>query len=173
MRMPRQLPSAEQIDLLPFPVEGVVTDEYIDMNGHMNVLHYLDWGSRGAEALVERAGIHDAYRATRRMGLFTVEHHLAYYGELRRGETFSVHARALERSDKVLHLMTFLVDRSANRLANTLEILLVHVDLETRRATDLPADITAAFDADIARSRKLDWSAPVCGAIGIRRQVSA
>ena len=173
MRTPHQLPSVEQIDLLPGPVVGVVTDEFIDMNGHMNVLHYLDWGSRGAEALVEHAGIDDAYRATRRMGLFTVEHHLAYYGELRRGDTFSVHARVLERSDKVLHLMTFLVDRSANRLANTLEILLVHVDLETRRAIGLPADIAAAFDTDIARSRRLDWSAPVCGAIGIRRQVSA
>jgi acyl-CoA thioester hydrolase len=173
VRTAHQLPSAEQIDLLPDPIEGVVTDEFIDVNGHMNVLHYLDWGSRCAEALVEHAGIDDAYRATRRMGLFTVEHHLAYYGELRRGETFSVHARVLERSDKVLHLMTFLVDRSANRLSNSLEILLVHVDLQTRRARRLPAEVAAAFDAHIARSRSLDWSAPICGAIGIRRQVPA
>src|SRR5215217_5516803 len=171
--MAHQLPSAEEIDLLPDPIAGVVTDELIDMNGHTNVLHYLDWGSRSAEALVEHAGIDDAYRATRRMGLFTVEHHLAYYGELRRGDTFSVHARVLERSDEVLHLMTFLVDRSANRLSNTLEILLVHVDLQTRRARRLPADIAAAFDAHIARSRRLGWTAPTCGAIGIRRQMSA
>jgi len=72
-----------------------------------------------------------------------------------------------------LHLMTFLADRSANRLSNTLEILLVHVDLQTRRAMRLPADIAAAFDAHIARSRGLGWSAPTCGAIGIRPQVSA
>jgi acyl-CoA thioester hydrolase len=171
--MSHQLPSVEQVDLLPDPVEGIVTDRFIDANGHMNVLHYLDWGSRGAEALVERAGVDDAYRATRRMGLFTVQHHLAYFGELHTGDTFSVHARVLERSDKALHLMTFLVDRSAHRLSNSLEILLVHVDLETRSAVRLPAEIAAAFDAHIALSSILDWSAPVCGAIGIRRKVSA
>jgi acyl-CoA thioester hydrolase len=170
MRMAHQLPSAEQVDLLPDALVGVVPDEFIDMNGHMNVLHYLDWGH---EALVERVGIDDAYRAARRMGLFTVEHHLAYFSELRSAATFSVHTRVLDRSDKVLHLMTFLLDRSANRLANTLEILLVHVDLQTRRALRLPTDIAAAFDVHIAHSKSLGWSAPVCGAIGIRRQVSA
>jgi acyl-CoA thioester hydrolase len=164
-----RLPTLDEVMLLPDPVEGVVTGDYIDANGHMNVLHYLDWGSQGAEALVERAGVDDTYRSQRRMGLFTVQHHLAYYGELRMGDKFSVHARVLDRNDKTVHLMTFLLDRSAGRLSNTLEILLVHVDLDTRRATDLPADIAASFDRHIAYEMELDWAAPTCGAIRIRR----
>ena len=165
--MPRQLPSLDDVLSLPDSVEGSVTADFIDPNGHMNVLHYLDWGSRGADALVRRAGVDDAYRSERGMGLFTAEHHLAYYGELKEGDKFSVHARVLDRSDKALHLMTFLADRSAGRLSNTLEILLVNVDLQKRRATGLPADIAAAFDACIRRSRDMSWTAPTCGAIGI------
>jgi acyl-CoA thioester hydrolase len=170
MPMPHQLPSAEQVDLLPDALVGVVTDEFIDMNGHMNVLYYLDWGARGAEALVERAGIDDAYRAARRMGLFTVEHHLAYFSEMRNAATFSVHTRVLDRSDKVLHLMTFLLDRSANRWP-TRSRFCWSTSICRRGALRLPTDIAAAFDAHIAHSKSMGWSAPVCGAIAIRRQV--
>lgn len=163
------LPTPDEVMQLPGPLEGAVTADFIDANGHMNVLHYLDWGSQSAEALVERAGIDDAYRSERRMGLFTVQHHLAYYGELRMGDKFSVHARVLDRTDKKVHLMTFLLDQSAGRLSNTLEILLVHVNLETRRATELPADVARAFEDFRAYSRALDWAAPTCDAMRIRR----
>ncbi|MFI9411270.1 thioesterase family protein [Nocardia gamkensis] len=166
--MASALPTLDQVMMLPDPVEGVVTGDFIDMNGHMNVVHYLDWGSRGADALVRVAGIDNGYRSQRRMGLFTAEHHLAYYRELRMGDKFSVHARVLDRSDKTVHMMTFLVDQSAGRLSNTLEILLVHVDLDHRRAMALPDDIAVALDHHITDSENLGWAAPTCGAIRIR-----
>lgn len=62
-----------------------------------------------------------------------------------------------------------LSDTGRGRIADTLEILLIHVDLRHRRAVELPADIADSLDEHIARSRALPWTAPRCGAIGIRR----
>ncbi|MEV5835431.1 thioesterase family protein [Nocardia sp. NPDC052112] len=163
------LPTFEQVLLLPDSIEGTVTSDFIDLNGHMNVVHYLDRNSDGADVLVRQIGIDEAYRSERRLGLFTAEHHLMYYSELREGDKFTVHTRVLGRTDKAVHMMTFLLDRSGERLSNTLEIMLVHVDLEARRAAAMPEDITAGFDHHIARSAALNWAAPTCGAIGLRR----
>ncbi|WP_433634897.1 thioesterase family protein [Nocardia sp. CA-120079] len=167
--MAPQLPTLEQVLPLPDPIEGIVTADLIDSNGHMNVVHYLNQNSEGADALVRNVGVDEAYRSERRLGLFTTEHHLVYYSELREGDKFSVHARVLGRTDKAVHMMTFLFDRSRQRLSNTLEIMLVHVDLEARRATALPENISAGFDRHISRSTELDWTAPICGAIALRR----
>jgi acyl-CoA thioester hydrolase len=118
---------------------------------------------------MQRVGIVESYRSQRKMTLFTAEHHLVYLSELREGDEFSVHARVLGRTDKAVHMMTFLLDRTRERLSNTLEIMLVHVDLTSRRASALPEDVATGLDEYIARSAAMDWSAPTCGAISLRR----
>ena len=142
----------------------------MDVNGHMNVRHYLELCATGTSILCyDQVGIDDDYRSRRRMGVFTAEHHLSYFSELHLGEELSVHARVLERSDKVVHMLGLLVDETHDRLANTLEVTLVHVDMDSRKAVALPEDIATAFDREIAASDALDWEAPVCGAMGVRR----
>lgn len=163
-----RLPTYAEVVQLPAVAEGVVAPEHIDANGHMNVRHYLDFDVLATFNLVEEVGVDDEYRARRRMGLFTAEHHLRYHAELQEGDRLTVHARVLERSDKALHLMVLLLDRERELLANTLEVLAVHVDLDTRRATPMPADIAAEFDRLVEQSRALPWDAPTCGAMGLR-----
>ncbi|MEV0366772.1 thioesterase family protein [Nocardia fusca] len=167
--MGRRIPTAQQIREIPAALAAAVTAREIDDNGHMNVVHYLDLGSQGADVLMRELGVDESYRGVRRLGVFTAEHHLVYYSELREGDPFTVHVRVLERSDKALHLMTFLVDDKRDRLSNTLEIMLVHVDLELRRASPLPDDLAAALDRRIAADEALSWPAPTCGSLRIRR----
>jgi acyl-CoA thioester hydrolase len=162
------IPSFGAVTQLPTVAEGVVAPEHIDANGHMNVRHYLDFNVLGTFTLVEQIGVDDDYRAGRRMGLFTAEHHLRYHTELQQGDRLTVHARVLERSERALHFMGFLLDRERERLANTLEVLAVHVDLDTRRSTPMPPEIAAGFDRLVEQSRALPWAAPTCGAMGIR-----
>ncbi|MGW4125696.1 thioesterase family protein [Nocardia sp. NPDC004711] len=163
------LPTLEQVLSLPNPVEGIVTADLIDLNGHMNVAHYLHHNSKGAGALLRNVGVDESYLSDRRLGLFTTEHHIMYYSELREGDKFSVHTRVLGRTDKAVHMMTFLFDRSRECLSNTLEVLSLHVDLETRKATPMPQDIATGFDRHLSISADLGWTAPTCGAITLRR----
>jgi acyl-CoA thioester hydrolase len=161
-------PSYDQVTGLPVLVEATVDPSFIDLNGHMNVRHYLDHGAHGADALIRDAGIDDDYRAERRLGVFTAEHHIRYFSEMHEGDKFTVHALLMERSTRAAHLIAFVVDRVDEAVACTVEIMLVHVGLDTRRPEPFPADVATRLDEWIARS-DVQWPVPVCGAIGIRR----
>jgi acyl-CoA thioester hydrolase len=166
-------PSAAEVRQLPALLTTRVQPEWIDANGHMNVTYYLQANAAGTEVVCEDVGIDDAYRAERRMGIFTVEHNLRYFSELRLGEPLSVHVRVLERSDKAIHMMGLLVDDENHRLANILELMLVHVDMDTRTSIPIPDDVARGFDSHIQRGRTLNWDAPTYGAMRIRDRDNA
>lgn len=153
--------------MLPAQVETLVTQEFLDSNGHMNIRHYLELDARSTIVLVEGLGIDDTYRANRRMGVFTAEHHLRYYFEMHLGGSIAVHAQVLQRSSRAVHMMAYLTDTTQHRLANTLELILVHVDMDSRRPVEMPDDIAEGFDRFMADT-VMPWSAPTCGVMGIR-----
>lgn len=161
-------PSFAQVAALPTAVEASVTPDWIDLNGHMNIRHYFDLTARAVLNVCVEAGIDATYRTERRLGLFTAEHHLSYYTEVREGTRISGHLRMIGRSEKVLHLMVFLVDHTRKTLACTLEAVLVHVDLDNRRTTPLPDDAAVGFDRIVSVSQALPWQPPVCGVMGLR-----
>lgn len=162
------LPTFDQVMQIPAITEAVVAPEFIDVNGHMNIRHYLETNAEGVSALVEGAGVTDDYRGRRGLGVFTVEHHLRYFSEMHVGGAMSVHPRVLERSERAAYVMSFLLDRRNERLANILEVVFVHVDMQTRRSTPFSEDVAARFDALVSESAALDWKAPRCGIMGAR-----
>lgn len=163
------LPTYEQVLQLPAAFDQPVPAEFIDENGHMNIGDYFRMGSWAMWKGTTAAGVDREYVDSRQMSLFTVEQHIRYYGELRLGDRFTVHARFLERSARVVHAMSFVLDRGKDTLACTLEATYVHVSTATRATVDLPHHIAAALDTMIAEGDALEWAAPVCGAMGVRR----
>jgi acyl-CoA thioester hydrolase len=163
------IPAVDQIDEIPAATEQKVPQEYIDENNHMNIQHYLVLGATALGTRCDELGLGQDYIDSRRLTIFTAEHHLRYYSELLLGQELSVHVRMLERSSKVIHAMSFLVNRSDNLLACTLEVTLVHVGMDTRRPVDFPEDIADRVDAAIKDQSQLPWPAPVCGVMGVRR----
>ncbi|MEO6605537.1 MAG: thioesterase family protein [Aeromicrobium sp.] len=163
-------PTYEQIVQLPALFDKTVPDEFIDENGHMNIGDYFRLCSHAMWKTTIATGVGDSYIEEHQQSLFTVEQHMRYYGELRLGQRFTVHTRLLERSDRVVHGMAFVVDQEKRALACTQEATLVHVSTATRSTVDLPADIAAALDAVIETGNDLGWDAPVCGSMGVRRR---
>jgi acyl-CoA thioester hydrolase len=166
------MPTYDEVMCLPPVVTATVTADFIDANGHMNIRHYLELDASATTLLVESLGIDDAYRAERRMGVFTAEHHLFYLSELHEGDALSVHLRVIARSDKVVHLMAFLLDQTRRRLANTLELTLVHVNMDSRRPVPMPPELAEGFDRHIDSDRSIPWPAPTCGVMGIQRRTA-
>lgn len=163
-----ELPTYDQVSELPLAHEGHVEESFIDENGHMNIGDYFHLTSSSLWRETRSFGVADDYISARGMSLFTVEQHIRYLGEMRLGDRLSVHNRFIARSGKVVHAMSFLLDQEKDRLACTMEISWVHVDMTSRRSVDLPEDIAAGFDAAIARAADLDWPAPVTGVMGVR-----
>ena len=161
-------PSPEQVRELPLLYELTVPAEYEDVNGHMSIGHYMVIHDRAAAPFYASLGMDEAYFTERRRGIMDVEHHLHYLAEILVGDVVAVHTRVLERSEKAVHGMWFMLDRTRDRLANTLEWLTLHVDLDARRAAPFGDEVAAELDRQIEHGRTLAWAAPVCGVIGLR-----
>lgn len=159
------LPSLDQVRSLPAYFEMAVPDDYIDVNGHMNVSRYFELGVWAPWKRITELGVDEAY-IDGGLSYFTVEHHIRYLAELRLGDTISVRPAFVERSGKVLRGISFVVDEARDRIACTLELLYVHVSTETRRATDVPEHVSSALDIEIARH---PWALEAATGIALRR----
>lgn len=164
------LPTTAQVHEIAPSIKQTVPAEYIDLNGHMNIQHYLNLGGSGIwlhgqqhwamdEDYLERTGF----------STFTAEHHLRYLAEIVEGSQVSVHVRVEARSERAMHVVALIVDDTADRLACVMEAALVHMDMGARRPTPFPADVADAIDADITAAEALSWPAPVSGSITVRR----
>jgi acyl-CoA thioester hydrolase len=163
-----ETPSPEQVRALPLLYEVTVPPEYEDINGHMSIGHYMLIHDNAAAPFCASLGMEESYFTERRRGIMDLEHHLHYLAEVLVGDVVAVHSRMLERSEKAVHGMWFMLDRTRDRLANTLEWVTLHVDLDARRSAPFGPEVAAEIDRQIEHSRTLDWEAPVCGVMGLR-----
>ena len=98
-----------------------------------------------------------------------MEQHLRFHDEVHVGEEISGHVRWLDRGEKVFHGISVVVNHSTGRIANTLEVVEGHVDLDSRRLAPFPDDLAQRIDAEVAAHRALTWQLPLAGAMGVRR----
>lgn len=157
------MPTPENVRDLPILLTMTIPPEWQDQNGHVNVQHYLALYDRAGWPLLRQLGIDPAYFHDRRQGLFDLEHHVWYLAEMHVGDVVSAHGRFLDRSDKRLHGLMFLVNTSRDQLASVLEYVSTGADLELRRTAALPVSVTAKLDELIAGHEALGWPAPRCG----------
>ena len=113
---------------------------WTDYNGHMNETHYLEAASLATDRFMEMIGADADYIASGR-SFFTVESHIRHLDEIEAGDRLSVTTQVLAGQGKKLHLFHRLW-RGDGRLAATVETLLLHTDLTTRRSS-LPAPAVA------------------------------
>ncbi|WP_252974627.1 thioesterase family protein [Janibacter melonis] len=162
-------PAVEDVLALPAALVEVAPPEWQDGNGHVNVRRFYDLHMRGAHAALTAIGLDDDYRTSTGQSVFSVEQHIRYLDEVHVGDEVSVHLRWVARGDKVLHAMSFVVDRTTGRVVNVLEMLEAHVDLTTRRACSWAPTLAARIDDAVRAHEELPWSAPTSGAVGVRR----
>ncbi len=122
--------------------EGVVRNEWIDANGHMNLAYYLVLFDAATDVLLERIGFGTAYRETEAAALFAIEAHTIYRRELVEGDRVRIAARVLGATSKRVHVVHEMFHADAGCAAMQ-EILFLHVDLQSRRATAIAASVVA------------------------------
>ncbi|MDO9456438.1 thioesterase family protein [Nocardioides sp.] len=160
------LPDIDQVRSLPAHFEMTVPDDYIDENGHMNITKYFELGAWAPWQRISELGAGEDYITERALSFFTVEHHIRYLGELRLGEPLSVRPALVARTGKALHAIAFVIDESRDKIACTMEVLYVHVSMETRRSVEIPDDVAAGLDGEIAERT---WALGAATGLTLRR----
>ena len=145
---PQEIPTIEEALALPLALEATVEARFIDDMGHMNVSWYVHLFDRATWALFRRVGIDDEYQRRAHAGMFAVEHHIRYLGELREGDPLEVHGRLLAASPRSVRLQLLMTDPARQRLAAAAEVVGVHIDMNTRRSTPFPAPLAERLRAE-------------------------
>ncbi len=115
-----------------------VDPAWIDYNGHMNLAYYVLVFDHATDALMDHVGLDAAYRARTDGSLFVVESHVTYGDEVMQGEDMAIATRILDVDHKRLRLFHEMAAGADRRPAATNELMILHVDLSTRRTAPFP-----------------------------------
>jgi carnitine 3-dehydrogenase len=137
---------------LPVTVSRQVPSSWTDYNGHMNETHYLEAGGQASDRFMEMIGADAAYVASGR-SYFTVESHVTYRAEMKAGDRLAVTTQVLAGAGRKLHLFHRIL--RGNDCVATVETMLLHVDLGTRRSSDPSPEVAARLEALAAAHAEL------------------
>ncbi|GAB3255993.1 thioesterase family protein [Alteromonas gracilis] len=160
-------PTYDQLVDLPAWAEQPVPMPFEDINGHLNVRHYLGIASEGLDESLVGLGIPQTW-PMQGHACFSAEHHCVYLHELRTGDRMSARVRLLGRSERAAHVVVYLLDDTHQRLSYVMEEIFLHIDMETRRTAPWPADVAAALDGRIAEHADLGFESPLSGVLALR-----
>lgn len=113
--------------------EGVVGDDWIDFNGHMNVDWYDHVFDAAESRLFEAFGIDEAYVARTRHGMFRIEKAIRYERELLLGDRIRVMGRISAFDGRGVRHTHELVNVATGMRAATATYASLHVDLSRRK----------------------------------------
>ena len=161
-------PSYDDLVGLPNLLSQVVPAPFEDVNGHLNIRHYVGIASEGLDEALAKLGIPQNWPSVAGQGVFSAEHHMSYLTELRTGDAISVRVRMVGRSDRAAHALVYLLDDTHRRLSYVMEELFLHVEMESRRTAPWPAGVAAALDQRVEEDARLPWPADLSGSLGLR-----
>jgi carnitine 3-dehydrogenase len=125
---------------------ATVRAEWVDYNGHMSESCYLLVFGDNADAFFRFLGIDEAYRAGGH-SLYTVETHLHHRREVAEGEPLALSLQLLDHDTKRVHIFQEMRHGDTGVLLATAEQMLVHVDIEVGRSSDIPTHLLRRLDA--------------------------
>ena len=141
-----------------------VAPEWIDYNGHLRDAYYSLIVSLATDALMDRVGLDEAYRARTRCTLYTLEMHMHFLREVKKTDVVDVSVRILGTDRKRLHAA---LDMRCGRYPDpvaTAEIMLLHVHQgDEPKAQAFPPEVIEAL-ARVAEEEAAGAAAVAAGA---------
>jgi carnitine 3-dehydrogenase len=123
----------------PVPtIARAVPLDWTDYNGHMNEARYLQAFGDATDKLMALIGCDADYIASGG-SYFTAETHIRHLDEVRAGTRIRIDTQCLLGKGKKLHLFHWMY--AGDRLLATGEHMLIHVSLETRKASEPDARV--------------------------------
>ena len=161
-------PTYDQLRDLPGYTSQSVPAAFEDINGHLNIRHYVGIASEGLDESLARVGIPQNWPTVAGQGVFTAEHHMTYLSELRTGDRISARVRLIGRSERAAHAVVYLVDDTHQQVSYVMEELFLHIDMASRKTAPWPEDVAAALDKQIASEADLAWQPALSGSMALR-----
>ncbi len=149
---------------------AVVRPDWIDANGHMHVAYYTMAFGHGIDTFSEQLGVGWAY-VEHGLGMtFVRESHIVYERELHAGDPIRVTTQILGHDQKRVHLFHAMYQGDEGWLAAVSEVMLVNVDIATRRSAPWPPESLRRLEAMAASHAALPRPDKAGRVIAIRKE---
>ena len=158
----------DDIDDIAIPITTVsraVPLDWTDYNGHMNEARYLQAFGDATDKLMEIVGC-DAEYISSGGSYFTAETHIRHLDEVYAGARIRVETQVLNGSGKKMHLFHRMYED--DRLLATGEHMLIHVSLETRKASEPDVRVAEPLGRVAQAHSQLDKPEGAGAAVGVR-----
>ncbi len=146
-----------------------VQPEWCDANGHMSNVYFIQAFDQARVEPFLALGLHWVDMQQSGGTTFMLENRMRYYRELLVGDPLRINVQILDLDEKRIHLLTRMYHGRDGYLAATLEDLLIHADVNTRRSAPFPPERLARLQKVFAAHRHLPRPEGIERPIGIRR----
>ena len=120
---------------------GTVYPWHCDHMGHMNVMWYVGKFDEATWQLLSSIGLSPTRLRNEGIGMVAVEQRLEYKHELVAGDLLTIRSSVQEVREKAVLLVHEMTNQETQQLAARTVLTGVCIDLTTRKARPLPADI--------------------------------
>jgi acyl-CoA thioester hydrolase len=155
--------------LLPRTHRQTIPPDYMDLNGHMNVMYYTHVGNMALQHFFDSMGLHDKLFVPGKRGMFALRQVISYVNELREDEEIEVHSGLIGYDRKRVHFMHYIISLTNHRVAAYDERLAMYIDMSVRRSTEFEPEILAQLEKLKQQQAATGWEPPVSGAIQLKK----
>lgn len=163
--LPQAIDDIADLSVPVVTVKRAVPLDWTDYNGHMNEARYLQAFGDATDKLMALVGCDTDYIASGG-SYFTAETHIRHVDEVNAGTRIRVETQVLLGAGKKLHLFHHMF--ADDRLLATGEHMLIHVSLETRKASEPDARVAVPLARLAAAHANLTRPEGAGAAVGVK-----
>jgi acyl-CoA thioester hydrolase len=124
----------------------IIKKEWTDYNNHMNMAYYVLVFDQIWELILEKFKMGEQSAKTTNMSTMVVETHTTYNNEVKESDEVEINLTFLDHDKKRLHFKMEMIEKSSKKLAATLEMLSLYIDLNQRRVAEFEQEKVKLMD---------------------------
>ena len=124
----------------------IIKKEWTDYNNHMNMAYYVLVFDQIWEIILEKFKMGEQSAKTTNMSTMVVETHTTYNNEVKEGDEVEINLTFLDHDKKRLHFKMEMIEKSSKKLAATLEMLSLYIDLNQRKVAEFEKEKVKLMD---------------------------
>ena len=124
----------------------IIKKEWTDYNNHMNMAYYVLVFDQIWEIILEKFKMGEQSAKRTNMSTMVVETHTTYNNEVKEGDEVEINLIFLDHDKKRLHFKMEMIEKSSKKLAATLEMLSLYIDLNQRKVAEFEQEKVKLMD---------------------------
>ena len=132
----------------------IIKSEWTDYNNHLNMAYYVLIFDVAWEVMLKKFNMGEQSAKTNGMSTMVVETNTTYNNEVQEGDEVEILLTFFDHDKKRLHFRMEMIEKKTKKLASTIEMLSLHVDLNIRKVAEFDQERTKLMDDFIIENKE-------------------